>query len=164
MIIRTETPKDLARIATLLARTYQTQGVQAIEMASHIRKMEGRSDALSLVLEEEGDVCASAQFVPVLVGKQEGAVMLAQLALDTMKPDLDVRAFLNQAFEKVAAQGFDTLLLQGKVEEFEDDGFIAAQLCGVKGPHQPGAVLLAKPLKGDKPNLSGEVTVPDWML
>lgn len=162
-ILRAETVGDRPRVATLLARTYQTQGVKAIEMASAIRQMTNHKPDLSLVVERAGDVVAAAHFVPIEIGDKEGAVMLAQLALDTLQPDLDVKSVLNQTVEKVAQQGFQALLLQGDPDEFADDGFVEAAKQGIQGPNQEAAALLVKPLQGDKLGLAGAVKIPDFM-
>tara|TARA_R110000868_G_scaffold218576_1_gene469056 strand:+ start:213631 stop:214125 length:495 start_codon:yes stop_codon:yes gene_type:complete len=163
MSIRQEAARDKSRIATLIARTYLSEGASTVEQTGILRSLDTYLEKLAFVFEAEGSVDAYALFTPVNVAGASGAVMLAPFAVDTKKIDFDVAGFLMSTFEKVSLQGIRYVFVLGNLDDLAALGFKFAEDCGFTLTGNPPVSLLVKDL-GAGAELKGEVTVPEILL
>ncbi len=154
--LRTETEADRSRIATLLAKTYLQNGVEAIDLANTLRTQENAQKDLFIVAEEGNKIVASAMFQPVKIGGASGAAMLSLFAFDT-SDDIDVDAFLEQAIGQLKVQGFSYVIIEADPEEYENKGFETCQSVGIDTGKN---TFLIKPLSGEGIDLSGVLEIP----
>ncbi|MDD9912829.1 MAG: hypothetical protein OXR68_06755 [Alphaproteobacteria bacterium] len=166
-IIRPETETDKPRIATLLARTYMDQGVQAIELVGELRQQENYNTQLSLVADNSGEAVACAIFARVNIDNQtQNALVLASLGIDTREIDLDVQNFLSDAMTETKKQGHRFVFMRGDLQEFSDIGFVKSRDLGLDfGKSDTGDWLVRdlSPEAGDT-DISGKVDLPSYLV
>jgi len=163
MKLRTERDEDRSQIATLIARTYLENGAKLIEMTGLLRDLPAYKAAHGVIAEVDDTLCAYALFTPLAVGGSKGAVLLAPLAMDPERPDVDYNGFMHKAIDEMKTLGFKAVLMHGVAQMYEDDGFKPASTFGIKGSiSYPGADLLLKPLADSMP-LTGDVTYPEFL-
>ena len=162
--VRPEKEEDRTQIATLIARTYLTEGAQTIEMASKLRSLKNHNTDLSFLGEMDGKPVAFTMFTPVKVGDTEDAALLAApMARDVTRDDVDFPLFLSKAMDQAKEQGHRYVMLFGEEGTFSSLGFETAESKGIKDTIKPvGADLLVKDLNPDAGDgAKGNVEYPD---
>lgn len=162
LTFRAETPEDRSTVATLIARTYLTQGVEVIEMTGQLRELRVYDPELALVVADSRDeVAGYALFVPVKVGTDD-VLLLTTLAIDPLRDDIDYDHMLAEALEKAHDKGWATIIMHGDLDHYKALGFTDAEDKGIKSDlRYPGTILLAHDGTGAAQTLRGTVKYPD---
>lgn len=123
MTIRPETAADRSRVATLIARTYATEGAKVIEITSKLREAVGYDKELGFVSDNDS-VDAFVLFTPLKVGgREDQALLLAPFAVDTHEENFDAKSFVEGAIDKVAKKGYRYIFLLGHLEELGEENY-----------------------------------------
>lgn len=154
-MIRTETQQDRSKIATLIARTYLSEGASIIEKVGYLRQLNSYNNHVSFVEENEEGILCFALFTPVKAGEGEG-VFLAPLAFDDRAAALNLTDFLEEAFVRVRAQGYRYIFVQGVLGDLKNFGFAYAEDVGFTYKTKD---ILVKDLEIGV-SLSGELVLP----
>lgn len=159
LTLRPETNEDRPVVATMLARTYGTEAVKAIELVGKLRTQESFNPDLALVVEQNGKAMASALLMPVQVAEQ-GAVVLASLAFDTKQEGVEPLTVLDAVLAKVASTDTQFVLMRGNATDFAAQGFVKAE--GMTFTNSTETDWLVKTLASAPAN--GAVTLPDVLV
>ncbi len=163
MQIRNEKPEDRAEIATLIARTYMSDGVEVIEKTGILRDMPAYDTKHTFVAEEDGEMLAYALFTLLKVGDNGEALLLAPLAIDTNK-EFDIAGFLSEIFETLKNQGHNYILMHGDVNQYKDLGFVDAKKMGIDdGLSVEGVDLMIKNISDTPVTEIGMVDLPECL-
>jgi len=158
---------DAGIAATLIARTYNSLGAKMIEMTGQLRSLPHMHHKYGVMIANEKDEAIGyALFTPVQVGDvQQAALLLAPLAYDTFREDVDPDAVLSQALSYAQNLGFRFVLMHADPEAHQGFGFIDADKLGIRSDvSYPNSVLLVKDLHEGKPeNLTGKVVYPPFV-
>lgn len=165
MNIRTETAADRGRIATLIARTYHTQGLHVIEQTSKLRKLPHSNPQLHLVCDDEnGEAQQFALFTPVQVGEDAvKVVLLAPLAFDIRAENLDVHGFMERCFAEVSKKGYVGVLMHGDLSQYTALGFKYARDYNISDGLKSKVHLLARALDDEHKMPKGEAKIPAFL-
>lgn len=160
-------PEDVSLAATLIARTYMDIGARMIEITGQLRSLPYMKDEYGvLVADDKQEAVGYALYTPVKVGNTDrAAALLAPLAYDTGREDVDANQILADTLAYPKEKGFRYVLMHGDLEAYESMGFQDAEDFGVTSKvSYPNTILLIKDLgEGSPEKLSGEVEYPPFI-
>ena len=158
---------DTALAATLIARTYMDMGAKMIKMAGQLRSLPYMDSKFGMMIANEKDEAIGYALVtPVKVGETDkAALLLAPLAYDTFREDINPDAILEKVLEYAKGLGFRYVLMHADPEAHEGFGFVDADSFNVSSDvRYPNSVLLIKDFgEGAPQSISGKVVYPPFV-
>lgn len=160
-------PDDISLAATLIARTYMELGAKMIEITGQLRGLPYMKDEYGvLVADANKEAVGYALYTPVKVGETDrGAALLAPLAYDAGREDVDANKILEDTLSYPKEKGFRYVLMHGDLETYEPLGFQDAEDMGITSKvSYPNTILLVKDLgEGAPEGISGQVEYPPFI-
>lgn len=160
-------PADISLAATLIARTYTDQGAKMIEMTGQLRGLPDMKDEYGvLIADDREEAVGYALFTPVGVGSaQKAAALLAPLAYDTGRDDLNPNDILKMALAYAQEKGFRYVLMHGDLAACAPLGFEDAENHSVTSAvRYADTILLLKDFgQGAPESISGDVVYPPFV-
>lgn len=158
---------DAGLAATLIARTYMNLGAKMIEMTGQLRSLPHmQGDYGVMIANDKDEAIGYALFTPVQVGEiKEAALLLAPLAYDTFREDVDPDAVLAEVLNYAKNLGFRFVLMHADPEAHQGFGFTDADKLGITSDvRYPNSILLVKDFETGKPeSLTGKVVYPPFV-
>lgn len=160
-------PEDVSLAATLIARTYMDLGAKMIEITGQLRSLPYMKDEYGvLVADDNQEAVGYALYTPVRVGETDrAAALLAPLAYDAGRDDVDANQVLEDTLAYPKQKGFRYVLMHGDPETYTPLGFQDAEDMGITSTvSYPNTVLLVKDLgEGAPEKITGAVEYPDFI-
>lgn len=161
-------PDDISLAATLIARTYMELGAKMIEITGEMRSLPYMKDEYGvLVADENKEAVGYALYTPVKVGNDDrAAALLAPLAYDATREDVDPNKILEDTLSYPKEKGFRYVLMHGDLETYESLGFKDAEDMGITSKvSYPNTILLIKDLgEGAPEKVTGAVEYPGFII
>lgn len=158
---------DAGLAATLIARTYMGLGAKMIEMTGQLRGLPYMDNKYGMMIANEKDEAIGyALFTPVQVGATEkAALLLAPLAYDTFREDVDPDRVLEKVLDYAKGLGHRFVLMHADPESHQGFGFVDAETKGITSDvRYPNSILLLKDLgEGEPAEISGKVAYPPFV-
>ena len=158
---------DAGLAATLIARTYMDLGAKMIEMTGQLRSLPHMDAKYGVMIANDKDEAIGyALLTPVKVGEMaDAALLLAPLAYDTYREDVNPDDVLAQVLAYAESLGFRYVVMHADPEAHQGFDFVDADTLGVSSDvRYPNSILLIKQFETGKPeNISGKVVYPSFI-
>lgn len=158
---------DAGLAATLIARTYMDLGAKMIEITGQLRSLPYMDDKYGVMIANDKDEAIGyALLTPVQVGETpNAALLLAPLAYDTYRDDVNPDDVLKKVLEYAESLGFRYVIMHADPEAHQGFGFVDAETLNVTSDvRYPNSILLVKAFSHGAPeHISGKVAYPSFI-